>query len=114
MGQVRGETMSYDKARTRRNKEASQQRAREYVASYFSTHPCADCQERNPSLLTFDHVRDKKRDNISDMVRDGLGIETIRREIEKCDVVCFNCHSLREQQRSGAYRWRMGKLGRGE
>ena len=98
------------KAQLKANKEAARQRGRDYVANYFATHPCADCRESDP--VTFDHVRGTKRANVSDMVRDGLGLEVVKAEIEKCDVVCYNCHSLRTQGRSGAYRWRMGKLGR--
>ena len=100
------------KAQLRANKEAARQRGRDYVENYFATHSCADCGESDPVVLTFDHVRGTKRANVSDMVRDGLGLETIKAEIEKCDVVCYNCHSLRTQGHSGAYRWRMGKLGR--
>jgi hypothetical protein len=101
-----------DRERRKANKEAARQRSRDYVANYFATHSCADCGESDPVVLTFDHVRGKKQANVSDMVRDGLGLETIRAEIEKCDVVCYNCHSLRTQERSGSYRWRMGKVGR--
>jgi hypothetical protein len=101
-----------DRERHKANKEAARQRCREYVANYFATHCCTDCGERDPFVLTFDHVRGMKRANVSDMVRDGLGLETLKAEIEKCDVVCYNCHSLRTQERSGSYRWRMGKVGR--
>ena len=60
-------------------------------------------------ILTFDHVRGEKRANIADMISYGYSSETIVTEIENCDVVCFNCHSLREQERSKAYPWRMHK-----
>ena len=73
------------------NKEAARQRDKEYVADYFATHSCADCGESVPVVLSFDHIRGTKRANVSDMVRDGLGLETIKAEIEKCDIVCFNC-----------------------
>ncbi len=63
-------------------------------------------------ILSFDHVQGEKRDNVADMILKGLSVAAIAEEIAKCDVVCFNCHSLRTQQRAGAYRWRMGKLGR--
>ena len=101
-----------DRARHKANKEAAKQKSRDYIANYFATHCCADCGESDLVVLAFDHVRGMKRANVSDMVRDGLGLETIKAEIEKCDVVCYNCHSLRTQARSGAYRWRMGKVGR--
>jgi hypothetical protein len=49
--------------------------------------------------LTFDHVRGEKLLDVSVMVGRGRSIETIKAEIEKCDVVCFNCHMRREHQR---------------
>jgi hypothetical protein len=44
-------------------------------------------------------VRGTKKGNISDMVNNGWSLETIRVEISKCDVVCFNCHMKRERSR---------------
>jgi hypothetical protein len=98
------------RARHKINKENARNRAREFIAAYLSQHPCVDCGESDPIVLTFDHVREEKRDNIADMVRNGLSVEAIAAEIEKTEVTCFNCHSLREQKRMGAYRWRMRKL----
>lgn len=100
--------------RQKANKAAAQKRDKEYVASYLAIHPCVDCGESDPIVLTFDHLPDgeKKRANVADMVHQGLAIETIAAEISKCDVVCYNCHSLREQARRGAYRFRMGKTGK--
>ena len=73
--------------------------AREYVYEYLLKHPCMDCGETNPLVLTFDHVRGEKRDGISEMVGRGKGLESIKAEIRKCDVVCFNCHMRRERNR---------------
>jgi hypothetical protein len=92
------------------NKQNAKQRAREFIVAYLNEHHCVDCGESDPVVLTFDHMRGEKKDNISDMVNHGFGLETIKTEIEKCDVTCFNCHSLRTQQCMGSYRWRMGKL----
>lgn len=87
------------------SKENARQRAREFIATYLSEHPCVDCGERDSVVLTFDHVQGQKHDNISDMVRNGLSVETIRAEIEKTEVACFNCHAIRTQKRSESYRW---------
>lgn len=87
------------------NKENARNKAREFITSYLSDHPCVDCGETDPIVLTFDHVRGEKRDNISSMVSQGLSMETIKAEIAKCEVTCFNCHAIRTQKRSGAYRW---------
>lgn len=102
------------RARQKTNKENARQRSREYIAQYFATHPCVDCGESDPTVLTFDHLpgKYKKRADVSSLVHDGYGLDAIRAEIAKTDVVCFNCHSLRTQQRTGAYRFRMDKLGK--
>jgi hypothetical protein len=73
--------------------------AREYVYQYLLEHSCMDCGETDPLVLTFDHVSGNKKLGISDMVGRGWSIETIKSEIRKCDVVCFNCHMRREYER---------------
>lgn len=87
------------------NRVNSKQRARDFVTTHLSEHPCADCGETDPIVLTFDHVRGEKKYNVADIVHRGLGVETIKAEIAKCEVTCFNCHAIRSQKRQGAYRW---------
>ncbi len=75
--------------------------ARRYVFDYLSNHSCVDCGESDPIVLTFDHVRGKKKMNISHMVNQGYSLELIRLEIDKCEVRCGNCHMRVEKQRRG-------------
>ena len=77
----------------------AREESREFVYQYLCEHPCQDCGETNPLVLTFDHVRGVKKGNISDMVGRGWSLDTIKAEIAKCDVVCFNCHMRREHKR---------------
>jgi hypothetical protein len=49
-------------------------------------------------MLDFDHLRDKKY-NVSRMIHDGFSWKAIQKEIEKCEVVCANCHRLRTHNR---------------
>lgn len=61
--------------------------------------PCTDCNVRYPSyVLHFDHLRDKIK-NVSGMIRDAHSYETIQKEIEKCELVCANCHAIRTHNR---------------
>jgi hypothetical protein len=92
--------------RHRINKANSKQKAKDFVAAYLSEHHCVDCGESDPIILTFDHVRGEKKYNIADMVQKGLGIETIKAEIAKCEVTCFNCHAIRTQGRLKSNRWK--------
>lgn len=84
------------------NKRLRIERNYKYVVDYLSSHPCVDCGERNPLVLEFDHLDDKHK-NVSEMVRTGYSIKKINMEIEKCSVVCSNCHRLRTIRRANAY-----------
>lgn len=75
--------------------------ARHFVFSYLSRHPCVDCGESDPMVLTFDHVSGKKKMNISQMVNQGYGLEALQTEMTKCVVRCANCHMRIEKQRRG-------------
>lgn len=77
-------------------------RNRKYVWEYQKAHPCVDCGESDPILLEFDHVRGEKLGNISQMSQNSRSIESIQAEIDKCDVVCANCHRRRT---AVAQRW---------
>jgi transcription elongation factor Elf1 len=60
--------------------------------------PCADCGGRFPSVcMDFDHLRDKKF-TISQK-KHGWGLKTLQAEMDKCDVVCANCHRIRTKER---------------
>lgn len=79
--------------------------ARTYVIEYLRTHPCVDCGETDPLVLTFDHVRGKKRMNVAELVNRGYLLDVIQEEIRKCEVRCANCHMRIEKQRRGTKYW---------
>jgi hypothetical protein len=61
--------------------------------------PCADCGiVYSPWVMQFDHVRGKKEGDVSVFVGHG-SIKKILKEIEKCDLVCANCHADRTHKR---------------
>jgi hypothetical protein len=87
----------------RERKERVRQEAREYVWNYLTTHPCIRCGEPDPTVLEFHH-RHGKKSEVSKMVADGLSIATIQAEINKCDVLCANCHRRQTSQSQGWFR----------
>ena len=61
--------------------------------------PCADCGNKFPSVcMDFDH-RDGKDKLINVSAMCGFPDDKIILEINKCDVVCANCHRLRTHKR---------------
>ena len=59
--------------------------------------PCMDCGHRfHPCAMDFDHKPGSiKGANISTMVGAQYSLEDILEEIQKCDLVCSNCHRVR-------------------
>jgi hypothetical protein len=75
-------------------------RAKAHVLEYLAARGCADCGERDPVVLEFDHVGEKYAD-ISALAHDGVRNEVLDREMALCDVVCACCHRRRTTQRRG-------------
>ena len=66
---------------------------REFVKNYKESRPCMDCGKFYPAcVMEFDHQKDKTR-AISRML--SASAKRIYIEIEKCELVCANCHRIR-------------------
>jgi hypothetical protein len=83
-------------------KQALRLERTEYLIEYFKTHPCVDCGETDPVVLDFDHLRDKSFHISARLIT--YRWQRILDEIEKCEVVCANCHRRRTAERRGALR----------
>ena len=69
------------------------------IQNYKVCNGCADCgYNSHAEALDFDHLRDKKF-NIASAPRKGYSWERILIEINKCEVVCANCHRVRTKIR---------------
>lgn len=64
-----------------------------FICEYLSTKSCVVCGNSNILSLEFDHVRGVKEFNISES--GSFSIDTLRAEIDKCDVKCANCHRIK-------------------
>jgi hypothetical protein len=86
----------------KRKRRVLQERV-DFLVGYLRDHPCVDCGEVDVVVLEFDHVRGKKEFDVTRGVRDHAW-QSVLREIEKCDVVCANCHRRRTAERGGFLR----------
>ena len=92
-----------DKAR-KRNKEISAA-GRAYAIEYLRMHPCETCGNDDIEVLQFDHLdRSEKSYGIASMILNGLSLETIKKEIAKCRVLCANCHIKHTREQLGWWR----------
>lgn len=76
-------------ARVKRN----QQRIKDWIDSFKENLSCIECGETHPGCLDFHH-RDpsQKKADISKTHLKGWSLDRVKQEIEKCDILCSNCH----------------------
>lgn len=61
--------------------------------------PCKDCQKSfSYYIMHFDHVKGVKIASVSECLR-NKGLAAALEEIDKCDLICCNCHHNRTYQR---------------
>lgn len=73
-----------------------------YLIEYFQARSCIDCGETDPVVLEFDHLREKSFSIGAALT--SRSWQSILDEIEKCEVVCANCHRRRTAGRGGHLR----------
>lgn len=85
--------MSY-KNKEQQGKDSNKKRK---IIQELKSVPCVDCGKTfPPECMDFDH-KGYKSFNISRVGSHGL--ISILKEIEKCDIVCSNCHRIRTNKR---------------
>lgn len=66
---------------------------RKFIDAYKANCGCHFCKENTTCCLDFHHLDPNEKDsNISQMKGHARNIATIKQEIQKCIVVCSNCH----------------------
>lgn len=93
----REQRMPKIKERRQQHKEAM----RSWIQELKSTTPCADCGKTFPYyVMDFDHIGDDKDKAISAGLNRGWSKARLQQEIDKCELVCANCHRQRTHERS--------------
>jgi len=63
-----------------------------WLKNFKSTLHCSECPEDHISCLQFHHTTDNKEVSVADAIKHGWSKDRILGEIEKCVVLCANCH----------------------
>lgn len=96
-----------DRIRKERNRKAQLERTREQYWQFLCSSKCLDCGSRDPEVLECDHREpDKKSFDVSAMLY-SYSWFNIKKEIDKCDIVCSNCHKKRTIRQFGFWRGTM-------
>jgi len=92
---------SYLKEHYKNNKEKiinrvvkNREKIKKWFIEYKKTLKCERCNFDQPAALQFHHTNNDKFMNVSDMSHRGYSIKKIETEIEKCIILCANCHMI--------------------
>jgi hypothetical protein len=74
----------------------------EVLAIKLLSGGCAYCGWNiHPEVLQFHHRKPLEKENqVSRLVNDGRPMDEILKEIEKCDIICPNCHTFKHYRES--------------
>lgn len=84
----RSRNITKDNQRVKKRKNETRTWFREYKTNL----KCNRCPEDHPACLEFHHKNGDKDLEIAYMVNQGYSKKRILKEIEKCEVLCANCH----------------------
>lgn len=100
---------AYHREHFQKNKKTYVDKALQYkkdnqkrLLEYFKDKECKDCGNTDTRVFEFDHLHSKAA-NISEVMKSWCW-ERILTEIDKCEIVCCNCHRIRTLVRSNNYR----------
>ena len=69
-----------------------------YIRGIKEALPCNDCGKNYPYyVMDFDHL--ERKENIISFLSASGRIGALKKEIEKCEIVCANCHRIRTHKR---------------
>lgn len=92
------------KAQQRKHKDKNRLKQRLLIYNFLLEHPCVQCGETDPIVLDFDHLDPKEKSfNVSKAINhSGKGII---KEMEKCQVLCANCHRRKTAKQFNHFRY---------
>ncbi len=82
------ENKTSEKAHVKRRKLEIKKWSQEYKSNL----KCINCGESHPASIDFHHKTGEKEHSISKLVAEGYSVERIKKELDKCIVLCANCH----------------------
>jgi len=75
-------------------KKRKDKEKRNFIQDYKLKKGCDVCgYKKSANALCFHHTKKNKEFHIADSIGGCISLERIKKEIEKCQVVCHNCHA---------------------
>ena len=81
-----------NRAKWRRQHAERARERRVYLAELKAARGCSQCSEDDPRVLQFHHRDESEKEFTIGAAVNYRSLEALLREVEKCDVLCANCH----------------------
>lgn len=75
------------------SKKPRKQKLREAYYDWKKQLQCERCGFNDFRALQFHHLGDKETE-VANLLRRGFNLEAVKKEAEKCIVLCANCHAI--------------------
>ena len=93
---IRKESYERNKKTTYERNKRNKDKNIIWFKEYKSSLKCSKCDENHPSCLDFHHIdKSTKKYDVSEMIHGTYSRKLIIEEIEKCVILCANCHRKR-------------------
>lgn len=101
-------------SRVRVVNERTRQKLHEFLAAYFENNPCVECGEDNILVLEIDHINNKSKNgkafSMGEARRNGISLRKVKKELERCQVLCANCHRVKTAHESNSWRLKFTRV----
>lgn len=99
------------RTRARVRKAAQKKDRQDRITDYLAGKSCEVCGISDIRVLDFDHIDPKsKKFSISRGLNNGWAWDIIIDEIQKCRILCANCHRIVTAEQQNSYKWRLGRV----
>lgn len=80
---------------SKKHRDKRVQEKRDWLAETKTNLSCRICGENHPAALDFHHREPgTKESSIARMVTGPFTLDQLKAEVEKCEVLCANCHRI--------------------
>jgi hypothetical protein len=83
----------------RSTKQILIRRNHQWLSAIKKERGCSMCGITNPLVLDFHHEKEEDKSFGLGTFRRSVGIVRIKEEVEKCEVLCANCHRIEHHRR---------------
>lgn len=90
---LRNSCKDCDHAACKITRDIYREAKRKFVRDYKTSNGCASCGDKRPYVLDFHHIDPStKTGEVSALITSGSNMKRLVLEIDKCIVLCSNCH----------------------